>query len=277
MEDNEKMDWVDLLHRARWDRIAGLFIVIALLVFLVTSCVKGMGSNGDEFDSISVLEIETEAETETETEHIQTVFLSPSTQYDNLYACNEDVTEASAMITLAYKVKAILENDGFIVYMCGENDSVVEKVEEGNKLGCDAYVALHTNSGGESGSGEGTECFYLSSVSGSYELGYAIYSRIAALTPTEDRGIKDENYHELYEILNNEYACCLIELEFHDQVDLSQWILDNMDELANNVVEGIESYLTTAKRAEQMAMASSQASTEEESVEDDSTADSETE
>ncbi len=252
MDQNE---FKALMRRARWDRIGGAFAVLVILIVLIVCIASSCGKKEDTepADTNSVIPpVATEAVTEPPVDNSMAVYLSPSTQFDNVYACDETVTEESSMFELANKVKALLEADGFKVYMCGEDDSVKDKVEQGNELKCGAYVALHSNAGGESGDGQGTECYYNATVPGSQALAENVYNRVADATPTEDRGLKDQTQRDLYEILKNESPCCLVEVEFHNQVELSQWILDNQDTLAKAVKEGIEAYLngTTTAPAE---------------------------
>lgn len=244
----KRTDWVDLYSRARWDRLAGAAVVLTLLLIAMVAMFRSCGKDDAEPASTdSGVVSSTEAATQPIVDNSRAIYLSPSTQYDNLYACDNTTTEAAAMIDLATRVKALLEADGYTVYMCGPEEGVKAKVDQGNSLKCGAYVSLHSNSGGESGSGQGTECFYNSHVSGSKVLAECVYNKMAALTPTEDRGLKDETQRDLYEISNNTTACCLLEVEFHDIADLSQWILDNQDASAQAIAEGIKAYMAIAE------------------------------
>lgn len=243
----KKIDWVDLYARARWDRLLSVLAVFVVLIILIVTVCRSCGKDEETEPAVTNSIAETIATTEPPIDYSKAVFLSPSTQYDNLYACDGTTTEAAAMIDLAKRVKSLLEADGYTVFMCGENDSVKDKVAQGNQLRCGAYVALHTNSGGESGNGQGTEVFYNSYINGSKKLAECIYTNVAALTPTEDRGMKDETQRDLYEIANNASACCLLEVEFHDIDTLSQWILDNQDATAEAIAGGIKNYLAIAE------------------------------
>ncbi len=242
-----------LMRRARWDRLFGALIVLVLLIILLTCIFKSCGKDAAETggDTSTIAPVETEPTTEpAKVDNSMAVFLSPSTQEDNVYKCDDTVTEASAMFDLTRSVKALLEADGYTVYVCEEDDNVKAKVTKGNELKCGAYVALHSNAGGESGSDEGTECYYNSAVPGSRELAENVYNRVAELTPTEDRGLKDETQRELYEILNNQNPCCLLEVEFHDTETHSQWILDNKEEIAKSIKDGIVAFLNASAPAE---------------------------
>lgn len=247
-QKNDRVDWVDLYARARWDRLLGALAILILLIVFLCVTIKSCGKDDEKKPagtSISVAET-LPPTTEPPIDYSKAVYLSPSTQYDNLYACDNATSEAVAMIDLAKRVKALLEADGYYVFMCGETTSVKDKVAEGNTLRCGAYVALHTNSGGESGNGQGTECFFNSAIPNSRKLAECVYTSVASLTPTEDRGLKDETMRDLYEIANNVSPCCLLEVEFHDIADLSQWILDNKDATARAIADGIKNYLSVA-------------------------------
>lgn len=251
----------NLLRRARWDRIFGALIILILLIVLLVSALKSCGKNKESANGgqsanssandtnsavtpAGIVTTETPSETEPPAiDNSMAVFLSPSTQESNGYACDPTISEEQVMFDLAERVSMLLQADGYTVYMCNREDNVKAKVKQGNFLGCGAYVALHSNSGSDGPGGVGTECYYNNTIEGSEQLAQNIYNRVAELTPTEDRGIKDQNQRDLYEILNNHYPCCLLEVDFHDNVEQSQWILDNLDETAMCIRDGIEAFL----------------------------------
>lgn len=247
-----KENWRTLRRRARWDRIFGAFAVMLLLFIWmcsgIRSCAKKMKQESDiSVNTAETLPVPTQPATEETVDNSMAVFLSPSTQENNLYACDDTISEEKAMWMIGRQVKEMLEEDGYQVYICGEDDEVPWKVKQGNRLKCGAYVAIHSNSSGENGDGEGTECYYNSNITGSKALAESIYNRVAEVTPTRDRGIKDETQRDLYEILNNISPCCLLEVEFHDKAKTSSWILNHIEDLAQAITEGTEAYLETAQ------------------------------
>lgn len=239
--------WADLRRRARWDRIAGAGAVLLLLMILmingISSCAKKGKEDAEPVSNGDITDFTIQPTTEAVIDNSMAVYLSPSTQEDNLYACDGTTTEEAAMWMIARQVRNMLEEDGYVVYMCGEDDKVPAKIKEGNSLKCGAYVSIHSNSSGEGGKGQGTECFYNTEIPGSLALAENIYNRVASLTPTDDRGLKDQTQRDLYEIAQNIVPCCLLEVEFHDDVMTSRWILNHTEDLAQAITEGIEAYL----------------------------------
>ncbi len=237
------------VRRARWDRLIAALVVVLLPIILITSCVKSCNKNkkdkneNENANNPPIIETAetTASTTEPPKDYSKAIFLAPSTQEDHLYACDNTVSEESAMFDLAGRVKALLEADGYTVMICADDDNVKKKVTKGNELGCAAYVALYSS--GSKVGGEGTECYYNADIPGSRALAENIYNRVAELTPNEDRGLKDQEQRDLYEIMNNHYPCCYLEVECHDTEAGSQWILDSQDDIAKAVKDGIVAFL----------------------------------
>lgn len=240
-----------MMRRARWDRLLGALVALVILIVIIAALAKSCGKDKTQTtpaatDTTSIIDVAETTEPPTLAKKIdnsKAIYLSPSTQEDNLYACDESINEEQVMFDLANAVRALLEADGYTVYMCQDTDNVKNKVTKGNELGCGAYVAIHSNSNDNEVGGKGTECYYNSTISGSRALAENVYNRVAELTPTDDRGLRDETQRDLYEIINNRYPCCLLEVEFHDNVDGSQWILDNQDALAKAIKDGIVAFM----------------------------------
>ncbi len=257
MPDNkQKINFPMLMRRARWDRLLAALLVVLVPVSLITLLAKSCSKHKKAEETTETTPIiETAASlapvTTEAPDNSKAIFLSPSTQEDHVYACDDTTTEEDAMFDLANRVRDLLEADGYLVYMCENTDNVKKKVTRGNDLGCAAYVALYSNANLDDAGGSGTSCYYNSEIPGSKVLAENIYNRVAELTPSEDRGLKDETQRDLYEIMNNHYPCCLLEVEFHDSVESSQWILDHQDDTAKAIKDGIIAFLTnkTAKSA----------------------------
>ena len=160
------------------------------------------------------------------------IYLSPSDQSDNVTATGN--TEAEQCGNIARKCAEILNKRGHIT-LVGDNSvrkSFVKRVQESNKFGADLHICIHTNAGG----GKGT-LVMCSEKSKDNQYVKNIYDSVAKLTPTPDKGIQVRN--NLYEINATKAVCVYIEVEFHDNQHTQQWILDNLEEIAEAIADGI--------------------------------------
>lgn len=219
-------------YRVRYDRIFIVGVILVLIIVLLSIMLKGCSEEEVPVSAPEAAVFE------------PVVYLSPSNQNDNVYASG-DTTEAEMMREVSEKVQQLLEQNNIEVHMAGEKASLQDKVDFVNKNKITAHVAIHSNAGGESGTGEGTECYYNGSIPESKILAEYIYNRTSRLTPTKDRGMHDgtTGSHYLFEVDNSEVPNCLLEVEFHDTVTHSKWIIDNADGLAKSIADGIMQYL----------------------------------
>ena len=231
-------------RRVRYDRILAVLLVLILLIVLLVKCCSSRSSKKDKKND-NVTTTPTQATTApTEADNTKTVYLSPSNQEDNKFYVG-DTNEAAVCRILAQKTAAILEQSGVNVIVAGDADSIQTKTAAGDQ-NLAAYVAIHTNAG----TGVGTDCYYNANSEASKSLAQAVYDPVAALTPTDDKGLIDgsdsnsENYQ--YEVGANKSPSCLIEVEYHDGPNVAQWILDNEDNIASALAQGICSYLQVA-------------------------------
>lgn len=137
---------------------------------------------------------------------------------------------------IGYKVKSMLESNGFTVHVvsCDSSSSLSEslayRVNKANELGGDLYVSIHLNA--FNGQAYGTEVYTY----GGKNLPEAerILSNICALGFYR-RGIKDGS--RLYVIRNTNMTGLLVECCFIDnQSDMSKF---NSDDIAKAIAEGI--------------------------------------
>ncbi len=110
--------------------------------------------------------------------------------------------------------------------------------EEAQKMGCDIYIALHSNAGG----GKGACLFYHPKYELSKKLALSIVKELNAICPIKsNRAVQpaiypwsrtEWNFGELREPAGYGMAPVIIEHEFHDTVEGAQWIIDNLDAIA---------------------------------------------
>lgn len=164
------------------------------------------------------------------------IFLSPSNQFSNPYATG-DTNEGEQMGRLAKLVEERLIKRGFAVKTL-HDVPMAHKVATADSWGADLYVPLHSNA--FNGKVGGTRIFYWSKGGAGYNAGLAIYNRLAPLTPGTSDGMKQDP--ALYEIKYPQAPTVYVEVEFHDNLGLAQWILNNLDKIADAIAAGICDY-----------------------------------
>lgn len=174
------------------------------------------------------------------------VFLSPSNQYDNVYAYG-NTTEGVQCGKIADACKIALERSGVDV-MLMHDESMQTKCAESNKFGADLHVPIHTNA--FNGSVMGTRMFCYSTGGKGMEACKAIFARLAPITPGESENIQVNA--DYYEVRVPAAPTAYIECEFHDTVDGAKWIVENTVLIGETIARGICDYFgVTFKEPEQ--------------------------
>ena len=164
------------------------------------------------------------------------IYINPSVQYANLYADNlgnegQYMNQISIILT-----KLLKENTNIEVYCNNDmpGKSLSKSVRESNSLDVDYHLALHSNAGG----GSGSEGWYTKS---SYKFTKSIIDSLQDVLPYKTRGLKN-GQKSLYELKATDASASLIEILFHDEVNQALFIINNQEEIAHAIYEGIVSY-----------------------------------
>jgi N-acetylmuramoyl-L-alanine amidase len=171
------------------------------------------------------------------------VYLSPSTQEDNIGAGNYG-TEEIRMNQITDVVAYHLTRLGIVVYRNDPHMTLRRVVEDSNNKDVDFHLAIHSNAGG----GRGCEVFcYKAGEAGEAEA-WKIYHELSAITPTADRGVKQGyNYYgdgiHMYEVAYTNAIAVLVEVEFHDNVGGATWIVNNIEQIGIALAKGVLSSL----------------------------------
>lgn len=173
------------------------------------------------------------------------VFLSPSNQYDNVYAYG-NTTEGVQCGKIADACKIALERSGVDVMLMHDED-MQTKCAESNKFDADLHVPIHTNA--FNGKVMGTRMFCYNTGKGMAAC-KAIFSRVAPLSPGTSENIQVNQ--NLYEVRVPAAPTAYIECEFHDTVDGAKWIVENTVLIGEAIAHGICDYFgVTFKEPEQ--------------------------
>ena len=174
------------------------------------------------------------------------VFLSPSNQYDNVYAYG-NTTEGVQCGKIAEACKVALERSGVAVKLM-HDESMQTKCAESNKFGADLHVPIHTNA--FNGKVMGTRMFCYSTEGKGMEACKAIYARLAPITPGDSENIQVNA--DYYEVRVPAAPTAYIECEFHDTVEGAKWIVENTVLIGETIARGICDYFgVTFKEPEQ--------------------------
>ena len=132
--------------------------------------------------------------------------------------------------------KLLKENTNIEVYCNNDmpGKSLSKSVKESNSLDVDFHLSLHSNAGG----GSGSEGWYTKS---SYSFTKSIIDSLQDVLPYKTRGLKN-GQNNLYELKATKASASLIEILFHDDKNQALFIINNQEEIAYAIYEGIISY-----------------------------------
>ena len=168
------------------------------------------------------------------------IYVSPSDQTKNTYAAG-NTNEAIQCRKIATVLVAALKRCGFEA-KTNLTASMADRVREGNAWGADLYVAVHTNAFNEEVAG--TRIFAIDLVGEGYKAAKAVFAALAPVTPGTSENIKARP--ELYEVRKSASPCVYVEVDFHDVDEVAMWIIENTEEIAEAICEGICNYFGVA-------------------------------
>ena len=168
------------------------------------------------------------------------VFLSPSNQYDNVYAYG-NTTEGVQCGKIADACKIALERSGVDV-MLMHDESMQEKCAASNAFDADLHVPIHTNA--FNGKVMGTRMFCFNDSGNGMRACKAIFNRLAPITPGTSENIRVDA--SLYEVRVPAAPTAYIEVDFHDVPEVAKWIIGNTELIGETIAHGICDYLGVA-------------------------------
>ena len=171
------------------------------------------------------------------------VFLSPSNQYDNVYAYG-NTTEGVQCGKIAEACKTALIRNGIDV-MLMHDESMQEKCQKSNAFGADLHVPIHTNA--FNGSVTGTRMFYYVDGGEGHKACKAIFAQLAPVTPGDSENIRADA--SLYEVKVPSAPTAYCECEFHDNANTAKWIIENTTLIGETIAKGICNYFGITYKA----------------------------
>lgn len=169
------------------------------------------------------------------------IYLAPSNQGNNRYIIG-NTTEMAVCNAIADKLVELIGDYEAEVKKGKNSQTIQAKAKEANTWGATVYLSIHSNAGG----GVGTEVWYNPLKKGSKEFAQAIYNEVAPESPGKDRGLKSSTLY--LDVNQPNMACCLCELAFHDNKTDANWLLNEQDEIANALLQGLIKYTGMKKK-----------------------------
>lgn len=170
-----------------------------------------------------------------------TIYLSPSTQEFNPY--NGGGNEEYYMNLVADAMVPYLNASG-IQYVRNTPDmTAASSIAASNAGNYDFHLALHSNAVGESapGSVRGVEVYYYPRSRNGKRAADIIAENYELIYPISD-AVKTVPTERLGEVVRTKAPAVLIETAFHDNAEDAQWIRDNIDNIAQNLVFSLTEY-----------------------------------
>jgi N-acetylmuramoyl-L-alanine amidase len=165
-------------------------------------------------------------------------------------AMHNDLVEATLNLDISKRLRALLVARGWIVKLTREtdvdvyapNDSAHDELQArcdvANNAGARLFISVHTNSF-TTGVLNGTTTYYYKS--DSYGLADAVHARLAANLPTQDDGIRKENF---YVIHHTNAPAILVETAFLSNPGDARYLKSSafIQSVATSIADGVGDY-----------------------------------
>ena len=169
------------------------------------------------------------------------IYLSPSTQESNLYV--NGGTEEYWMNQLADAMIPYLLSSGIQYTRNTPDMTAASSIRASNAGNYDLHLALHSNAApeGRYGTIRGTDVYYYPTSTNGRRLAEIIAENLKRVYPIPEL-VRALPTTRLGEVRQPRVPSVLIEFAYHDNPDDANWIKNNLDEIAANVVLSLTQY-----------------------------------
>lgn len=171
------------------------------------------------------------------------VYLSPSTQQNNLYTIGG--TEEYYMNLVADAMEPYLEASGISFGRNTPDMTAASSIRQGNAGGYDLYLAIHSNASPEGMYGElmGTDVFYYPTSTNGKRFATIIANNFRTIYPYPEL-VDIRATTALGEVRQPTMPSVLVETAYHDNEDDANWIVDNIDNIARELSRSVAQYFS---------------------------------
>lgn len=169
------------------------------------------------------------------------IYLSPSTQENNIYATGG--SEEEWMNRLADAMIPYLDASG-IQYTRNTPDMTAgSSIRASNSGNYDLHLALHSNASAPSnyGKARGIIVFYYPGSTRGKRAAEIMADNLKAIYPLPNR-VRTEATTAIGEVRQPKAPSVFLELGYHDNADDAAWVAGNLDEIARNLVLSLTEY-----------------------------------
>ena len=169
------------------------------------------------------------------------LYLSPSTQENNYYVTGG--TEEQYMNLLADKMIPYLNASGIRYTRNTPDMTASSSIAASNAGSYDLHLALHSNAApeGSYGSARGSIVFYYPGSTNGQKAAEIIVDGLKAIYPDPDL-VRAEPTVSIGEVRRVRAPSVFLELAFHDNTEDANWIVNNLDAIARNLVLSLTEY-----------------------------------
>lgn len=170
-----------------------------------------------------------------------TIYLSPSLQEYNPYV--DGGNEEYYMNLIADEMIPFLRSSG-IQYVRNEpSQRLSQAIAQSNQGNYDLHLAIHSNAAPQSLAGkiQGTDVYYYATSTQGKRAADIIAQNFKEIYPNPSL-VKAVPTTTLAELKQTKAPAVLIEVAYHDNVQDAQWIRDNIENIARNLVMSLTEY-----------------------------------
>lgn len=169
-----------------------------------------------------------------------TIYLSPSTQEFNPYSGGGN--EEYYMNLIADAMEPYLTASGIQFVRNTPQMTAASSIAASNQGNYDLHFALHSNATGSGdGSVRGSEVYYFPTSAQGKRFAEIVAENLQLIYPLPDK-VRIVPTTSLGEVARVKAPGVLVEIAYHDNAQDAQWIRDNIDAIAANLVYSLTEY-----------------------------------
>lgn len=174
------------------------------------------------------------------------IYLSPSTQEYNQYYDGSG-SEEYYMNKIADAMEPYLRASGITFARNNPNESLSSAIADSNSGRYDLHLALHSNASPESLSGilRGTDFYYYGNSARGKRAATVLADNFKSIYP-DPTLVKAVPTLVLAEVRRTAAPAVLAELAYHDNAEDAEWLKNNIEPIAVNLVQGLCEYFGIA-------------------------------